>query len=97
MSSEKEWQIIAAEFEELWNFRNCTGAIDGKNVLVKQPANSLPYHFSYKSTFNIVLMELVDGDYKFTYVDVGCNKRVIDGGIFRNSSRCRALKDLITF
>ena len=66
-------------------------------TLLKQPTNSLPYHFNYKSTFSIVLMGLVDGDYKFTYVEVGCNEKVIDGGVFRKSSRSRALTDLITF
>ena len=31
-------------------------------------------------------MPLVDFDYKFIYVDVGCQGRIRDGGAFRNSS-----------
>ena len=46
LSSEKEWQRIAAEFEERWDFPICTPAIDGKHVLLKQPANS-GYCFTY--------------------------------------------------
>lgn len=43
-SREKEWQGIAAEFEERWNFRNCIGTIASKHVLRKQPANSGSYY-----------------------------------------------------
>ena len=37
------------------------------------------------------MLALVDADYKFLYVDVGCNGRISDGGIFRNSSLFNAL------
>lgn len=42
-------------------------------------------------------MGLVDEDYKFAYVEVGCNEKVIDGCVFKNSSFSRAFIDLITF
>ena len=31
-------------------------------------------------------MALVDYDYKFIYVDIRCQRRISDGGVFRNSS-----------
>ena len=38
-------------------------------------------------------MALVDADYKFLYVDVGCNGRISDGGVFRHSSLSSALEN----
>ncbi|XP_038078668.1 uncharacterized protein LOC119745996 [Patiria miniata] len=49
-------------------------------------------YYNYKHTFSIVLLGLVNADYKFLYVDVGCNGRAADGGVFSHSSLFRALK-----
>ena len=65
--------------------------MDGKHIAIKQPKNSGSYYFNYKGTFSIVLLALVDADYKFIYVDVGCNGRISDGGVYRNSSLSQAI------
>ena len=38
-------------------------------------------------------MALVDSDYRFLYVDVGCNGRISDGGVFKGCSLDEALKN----
>ena len=53
--------------------------MDGKYVQLKYPFNSGSFYLNYKSSFRIVLLPLVDADYKFVYVDVGCNGRISDG------------------
>lgn len=40
-----------------------------------------------------MLLALVDANYKFQYVDVGCNGRISDGGVFRNSTLSTALSE----
>ena len=60
---------------------------------MKCPKNTGSYYFNYKGTFSIVLLGLVDADYKFIYIDVGCNGRISDGGVFRNASLSKALEE----
>ncbi len=93
--TEREWERIARHFKQQWNFPNCIGAMDRKHVLIQPPPNSGSYYFNYKHSFSVHLLALVDGDYKFVYVDVGCNGRVADGGVFRNSSLYAALEEKI--
>ena len=90
--TEAQWRNIAKEFEDKWNFPNCIGALDGKHINMICPRNSGSYYFDYKGFFSIVLMGLVDADYKFIYMDVGCNGSISDGGVFRNGQLSKALE-----
>ena len=68
------------------------GALDGKHVMIRPPPNSGSFYFNYKHHFSVVLLALVDADYKFVCVDIGCNGRVSDGGVLKNSSLNSALE-----
>lgn len=84
-SSEEKWAYIAQQFENVWNFPNCVGAIDGKHIVLQAPIKSRSEYFNYKSHFSIVLMATADADYNFTFVDIGCQGRISDGGVFSNT------------
>lgn len=65
--------------------------IDGKHVQITAPANSGSQFFNYKKTFSIVLMAIVDADYKFICLDVGAYGKNSDEDIFSNSTIGKAL------
>lgn len=87
----QEWMEIAKEFENTWNFPHCLGAIDGKHVVLQCPEHSESEFYNYKGTYSIVLLAVTDANYCFTYVDIGCQGRISDGGVFRNSALYKKL------
>lgn len=90
--TEELWRNTARRFHEKWNYPNCIGALDGKHVVIQAPANSGSRFYNYKGTFSVVLLALVDADYRFLAVDVGGFGSNSDGGIFANSSLGQALQ-----
>ncbi|MGH0146353.1 UNVERIFIED_CONTAM: hypothetical protein FKN15_007788 [Acipenser sinensis] len=92
-STESAWQGIAKQFEELWQFPRCIGALDSKHITIQPPKNSGSHYYNYKGTNSIVLMALVDADLKFLYADVGTNGRVSDGGVWNKCTLSQALQD----
>ena len=65
---ETKWLQISRKFEQIWNFPNGIGAIDGKHIVMKQPDDSGSHYRNYKGTDSIVLMSMVGSEYEFLYV-----------------------------
>lgn len=83
--TQSTWLQSAETFLQKWNFPNAIGSIDGKHVTIKCPNNTGSRHFCYLKKFSVVLMAIVDADYKFVCVDIGGYGRNSDGGIFEAS------------
>jgi hypothetical protein len=66
-----EWRAIAQGFGDRWNFWHALGAMDGKHVAIKTPTHSVADYRNYMRFCSIILMAMVDADYKFFWVDVG--------------------------
>ncbi|XP_026819613.1 LOW QUALITY PROTEIN: protein ALP1-like [Rhopalosiphum maidis] len=89
-----EWGKIKDTFFHRWNFPMCCGAIDGKHVIIiKRPPGSGSSFYNYKKTYSVILFAMVDGDYCFTYIDIGANGRASDSAIFRDSTLNIALEN----
>nr|CAI5847063.1 unnamed protein product [Callosobruchus analis] len=91
--STADWKIIENGFRKQWNFPGCCRAIDGKHVVIKAPPDSGSLYYNYKETNSIILMTVVDYKYCFSYIDVGCNGRVSDGGVFHNCALYQELEN----
>ncbi|KAF0713547.1 putative nuclease HARBI1, partial [Aphis craccivora] len=81
----EKWLNVSKRFFDQWNFPNCLGSMDGKYVVLQAPIHSGTEFFNYNATFSIVLFALVDADYNFLFADVGCQGRISDGGMLKNS------------
>ncbi|XP_050293722.1 uncharacterized protein LOC126734230 [Anthonomus grandis grandis] len=58
--STKKWENISMEFEELANFPNCIGAVDGKHIRIIKPTKSGSLFFNYKHFFSVLLLAVCD-------------------------------------
>ena len=91
--NEKQWKMIAQDFEDVWQFPHVIGAIDGKHILIEAPAKSGTLYHNYKGTFSIVLLAICDAKYNFTLVDVGQYGSNNDSGVLAQSRIGYALEN----
>ncbi|CAH2002123.1 unnamed protein product [Acanthoscelides obtectus] len=83
--TEETWQRIADNFKKSAQFPNCLGAIDGKHIRVNRFPHSGSMNLNYKGYFSIILMAVVDSDYKFIYVDIGAYGKDCDSSVFQQT------------
>jgi len=83
--TQSDWKNIAEDFENIWNFGHCIGAIDGKHICIENPSNTGSMYYNYKGFYSIVLLAICDAKYNFTLIDVGHYGSNNDAGVLANS------------
>ena len=91
--SEDEWNDLINKTDIRWQFPNAYAAADGKHIGILCPCKSGSDYYNYKGFYSVVLLAFVDYDYKFLIAEVGCQGRISDGGVYRNSQFYKMLCD----
>ncbi len=86
-----DWMVITNNNHRKLQYHHWLGAIDGKHGAIRKPINGSSYYFNYKNFQSIVLMAPVDGNYKFTWVEVGANGPSSDAQIFEDCGLKQAI------
>ncbi|KAK3920137.1 Protein ALP1-like [Frankliniella fusca] len=84
--NEDFWRRKAAEFEAMWQFPMCVGAIDGKHCSFQKFPMRGSEFYNYKGTNSIILFAVADAQYKFIVADAGAKGREGDSGVFDRST-----------
>ena len=90
-STQEGWRDIASKFSTKWQFHHTLGSIDGKHVAIRKPPKSGSSYHNYKGFFSIVLLAIVDADYKFLWVHVGARGASSDAQIMSRVDLPRAI------
>ncbi|KAL6417155.1 hypothetical protein ACFW04_014660 [Cataglyphis niger] len=69
-SISEEWELIADKYQTNWQIPHCIGGSIYRN---------------YKEDNSIILLALVDTEYKFIFVDIDWNGRMHDSAVFKDS------------
>ncbi|XP_047521177.1 protein ALP1-like isoform X2 [Pieris napi] len=89
----EKWKTIAEDFEGRAHFPHCLGAVDGKHIRIENFPNSGSMNLNYKGYFSIVLMAVVDSNYKFIFVDIGSYGKDCDSAIFQRTQFYKLLSE----
>ena len=84
---------VAEEFMVRWNVPHACGALDGKHVAIRKPRKAGTMYHNYKGFHSVVLMALVDANYKFMWIDVGGLGSQSDAQIYNQSELKECLED----
>ncbi|WKY05079.1 hypothetical protein Q1695_005810 [Nippostrongylus brasiliensis] len=87
------WLYALDDFCTRWDYPAAMGALDGKHIACVCPNRSGSRFFIYKNFYSLVLLALVDANYKCVLYDLGAPGRSSDAGIFMTSSMKTLLEE----
>ena len=69
----EDWKSIEEKFRNRWNVPHAVCTLHGKHIAIRKPWKSGSEYFNYKAYFSLVLLALVDAEYKFLWVNLGAS------------------------
>ena len=92
-TSPEDWLEVESVFCQRWNIPHALGALDGKHIPIRCPRRGDSLYHNYKGFHPIVLLALVDRDYKFLWVDLGAAGSSSNVQIFKHSDLRHKIED----
>ena len=89
----EDWNKIEERFRNRWNDPHVVGPLDGKHIAIKKPKKSCSEYFNYKGYFSLILLTLVDADYKFLWANAGASGSSSHAQIFNHSKLKRRIEN----
>ena len=83
-TSPEDWLEVESVFHQRWNIPHALGSLDGKHISIRCPRQGGSLYHNYKGFHSIVLLALVDGDYKFLWVNLRAAGSSSDAQIFKS-------------
>jgi hypothetical protein len=94
--SEGEFREKILDMEEMWQFPCCWSALDGCHIPIKCPPGgqeaSKEYH-NFKNFYSVVLMALVDSNYRFIWGSCGFPGNSHDSIIFQSTDLWNSIQE----
>ena len=87
-TSRDDFKESMAKFGEEWQFPYAFAAVDGSHLSIKCPkggAQAMKQYFNFKSFYSIVLMALVDVEYRFIWASVGAPGNTHDSTLMQST------------
>ncbi|KAK5983772.1 DDE Tnp4 domain-containing protein [Trichostrongylus colubriformis] len=82
---------IALKTQQRFDYPRAVAFMDGKHIKIKRPAHSGAQYYNYKKNYSIILLALVDCDYRILAFDLGAPGRVEYAEVYRRSNIKRFL------
>ena len=92
-TSPQEWKIVEKKFRTRWNAPHAVGAIDRKHIAMKKQKKSDSDYYNPKAFLSLVLLALVDAEYRFLWIDCGSSGSCSDAQIFNRSKLMEMIED----
>lgn len=80
--TKEDWKVIAKQFQDQWNVFHTLGALDSKHIAIKKPPKFSSIYLNYKGHFSMVLVALVEAEYKSIWKDTDGGGHQSNGQLF---------------
>ena len=82
----EDWLLAESVFRWRWNFPHALGPLDGRHIPIRCPQRGGSLFGNCKGFHSIALLALLNGDYKFLWVDIGAAGSTSDAQIFKHTN-----------